>query len=270
MKINRLVILVVLIGLMAFTAACGGDSQDNSQNTSAGNNDLMADNAADAAAGDAAMESMVISGDLVLDAALIDINDLASQVVSSYIYDTLVKLDNQSAITPGLALSYEVSDQGLEYQFSLRTDAVFADGTPITADVILENFNRWFDPEHPLHGADSSAYVAWLEYFKGFRGELDTDGKPVSLFDGIEKVDDLTVLVHLNQPMDDFLSVIARPFFSILNPEVLGADYGMMGGTIDGSGAYMVEDWTTDGMTLAPNSEFWGEVPSEALHLDFE
>jgi len=271
MKQKRIAFLILLIGLMVLAAGCGGGDQNTTSNEPAANNNNTADNNMDDdTADDSGMEAMVISGDLVLDPAVIALDDLGSQIVSGYIYDTLVKLDSHDLVTPGLALSYDISDQGLEYEFILRTDAVFSDGTQVTADVILDNFNRWFDPEHPLHGADSSAYAAWLENFKGFRGELDADGKPISLFDGIEKVDDLTVLVHLNQPMDDFLKVIAQPFFSILNPGTLGAGYGMMDSGIDGTGAYMLQEWTADGLTLAPNGDFWGDVPAESLHFVFE
>ena len=164
---------------------------------------------------------------------------------------------------PGLALTFDMSEQGLEYEFTLRTNAVFADGTAVTADAVVANFNRWFNPENPLHGADNSAYAAWLQYFKGFRGELDADGKPVSTFDGIEKVDDLTVLVHLNEPMDDFLEIIALPFFSILNPDA--SDPGAAG-----SGAFLIGELTDSRLTLEPNSSFWGDVPSEALYFVFE
>ncbi|MEN8241988.1 MAG: ABC transporter substrate-binding protein [Chloroflexota bacterium] len=270
MRLRRITFLVLLTGLLVLTAGCGGTDQNTTLNQPAADNDNTANDSMDDSTTDDGMEAMAISGDLVLDPAVIALDDIASQIVSGYIYDSLVTLDNDGFIAPGLALSYEISDHGLEYEFTLRTNAVFSDGTQVTADVILDNFNRWFDPEHPLHGADSSAYAAWLENFKGFRGELDANDKPISIFDGIEKVDDLTVLVHLNQPMDDFLKVIAQPFFSILNPGVLEAGYGMMDSGIDGSGAYMLKEWTADGLTLAPNSDFWGEVPADALHFVFE
>jgi peptide/nickel transport system substrate-binding protein len=272
MRLRRIAFLVLLVSIVMLTAGCGGSAEDTTTNApAADNNNTTNDNGEADTPSDAGLEAMIISGDLVLDPAFVTPDDIASQIICGYIYDSLVSLDSEGSAGPGLALTFDVSDQGLEYEFTLRTDAVFSDGTQVTADVILDNFNRWFDPEHPLHGADSSAYVAWLEYFKGFRGELDADGKPISTFDGIEKVDDLTVLVHLNEPMDDFLEVIARPFFSILNPDLLAAGgYGSMESSIDGTGAYMVGVWTAEGMTLVPNDGFWGDVPTGALDFVFE
>lgn len=117
---------------------------------------------------------------------------------------------------PALAASWTVSEDGLNYIFNLRTDAKFDDGTPVNADAVVANFNRWFDPNDPAHG--SGSYDAWVAAFGGFKGEKDADGKPKSSFDGIEKVDVFTVLVHLNRPYDGLLATLAQPDFGIVNP----------------------------------------------------
>lgn len=122
--------------------------------------------------------------------------------------------DNQAA--PALATGWTVSEDGLDYVFQLKTDAKFADGTPINADAVVENFNRWFDPNDPARG--SGSYTAWATAFGGFKGEKDDAGKPKSSFDGIEKVDNFTVLIHLNEPFSGLLEALAQPDFVIANP----------------------------------------------------
>lgn len=117
---------------------------------------------------------------------------------------------------PALATSWTVSEDGLDYIFQLKTGAVFADGTPVNADAVVANFNRWFDPEDPAHGSDP--YTAWVAAFGGFKGETDDSGKPKSSFDGAEKVDNFTVLIHLNRPFNDLLAVLAQPDFAIVSP----------------------------------------------------
>lgn len=277
MKFNRFTLIVLLIGIMVVAAGCGGENQSANNNASAAADENTANNSANDTANNATtdtdtgddVEAMVISGDLVLDPALIALDDISSQIISDYLYDGLVVLNEDGSVGPGLALTADESDDGLTYVFSLRTNAVFSDGTPVTADVILWNFNRWFDPEHPLHGADAD-YLAWVEYFKGFRGQDDANG-PISLFDGIEKSDDLTVLIHLNEPMAEFLDILALPYFSILNPAALEAgDYGASASSVVGTGAYLIDAWDSAGITLTPNSDFWGEVPGESLLFSFE
>ncbi len=53
--------------------------------------------------------------------------------VFSNVYDVLVRVDRTGTkLEPGLAESWEVSDDGLTYTFKIR-DAKFSDGSPITA-----------------------------------------------------------------------------------------------------------------------------------------
>jgi ABC-type transport system substrate-binding protein len=272
MKTYRALLIVLLIGLMAFAAGCGGDTQAGNGNAVSDNTNTS-DNTANDTTDDTdtsdGMEAMSISGELVLDPALIALDDVSSQIICDYLYDGLVGLDEEGVVVPGLALTADEADDGLTYVFSLRTDAVFSDGTPVTADIILANFNRWFDQENALHS--EGEYAAWLEYFLGFRGELDADDNPVSLFDGIEKADDLTVLIHLNEPVGNFLEIIALPFFSILNPAALETgDYGTSADTVDGTGPYVITSWDDAGLTLSPNADFWGDLPAEDMMFTFE
>lgn len=275
MKINRIAIMILLIGILVITAGCGGDNQNAGDNNADMGNTNMSNNTAannDTEAADSGddVEAMVISSDLLLDPALVAPEDVASLIISDYLYDTLVMVNDDGRVVPGLALTAEESDDGLTYVFTLRTDAVFYDGTHVTADVVIANFSRWFDPEHPLHGTDQD-YFAWIEHFKGFRGELDADDKPISLFDGIEKTDPLTVLVHLNEPMPNFLEIISSVQFSILNPAALEADgYGGSTASVDGTGPYRITEWTDTGLTLSPNGDYWGEAAGEDLLFTFE
>jgi peptide/nickel transport system substrate-binding protein len=129
--------------------------------------------------------------------------------------DTLVAVkDGKPA--PGLALSWTISQDRLDYVFTLETGATFADGSPVTADAVVANFNRWFDPNDPAHA--SGPVAAWTAAFGGFKGEKDSNGQPKGSFDGVEKVDNFTVLIHLNRPYDALLTTLAQPDFGIVSP----------------------------------------------------
>jgi peptide/nickel transport system substrate-binding protein len=62
--------------------------------------------------------------------------------ITSAFYDTLVTYDNAGKLTPYLATSWKTSPGSAT--FTLRTDAVCADGTPVTADVVANSFKRLF------------------------------------------------------------------------------------------------------------------------------
>ena len=124
-----------------------------------------------------------------------------------------------SSGAPLLAASAEVSDDELDYIIELNTGVTFQDDTLMDADAVIANFNRWFDLENEYRG--NGEYIAWLVLFEGFKGELDEEDKPLSSFDGIEKVNDFTVLIHLNRPVPDMLVGLSDPAFSIISPTAL-------------------------------------------------
>jgi ABC-type oligopeptide transport system substrate-binding subunit len=205
---------------------------------------------------------VAISADIRLDPALAQDSD--SLLVSQYLYEGLVRLDESGNPQPSIAESWRVSDDQLDYIFTLRADAAFSDGTPITPDVIVDNFNRWFDPNSPLRG--DGEYAAWKFVFLGFNGERDNDNRALSLVDGIQKVDGFTVLVHLNRPVPELLTYLADPAFAILSTDALASgNYGGQDSNIISSGPYIVSSWSDEGLTLSPNPNYWGQKPTVNL-----
>lgn len=61
-------------------------------------------------------------------------------------YAGLMGLDGDGNLVPVLAEGYEVSENGVEYTFTLREDARFSDGTPVTADDVVFTIEKAQDP----------------------------------------------------------------------------------------------------------------------------
>lgn len=72
--------------------------------------------------------------------------DLYETAVNAYTHDTLmsVNLDTYE-FEPGLATSYTVSKDGLEYTFKIRQDAKFSDGKPVTIEDVKFSFDVIFN-----------------------------------------------------------------------------------------------------------------------------
>ncbi len=133
---------------------------------------------------------------------------------SRTIYNTMVEFEHGTTnLRPGLAESWEISDDGLQYTFHLRPGVKFqtTDGfTPtrdFNADDVVFSFERMWQEDHPYHGVSGGTY----EYFNSV-------GLP-DLLESIEKVDDQTVRFTLNAPNATFVPIMAMDFASILSAE---------------------------------------------------
>ena len=180
------------------------------------------------------------------------------------VYESLLKTGEEGLI-PVLALGATVSDDGLDYIINLRPGVSFHDGSLLNADAVVANFDRWSD--------EANGMETWVANFGGFKGQTDADGKSLSIYDGIEKVDELTVLVHLNTPDADFLNKLADPAFAIVNPAALDAPYfGSASGVDGGTGPYMLGEWRNTGLTLEPFASYWNPnaVPANSMDVTFE
>ena len=146
-------------------------------------------------------------------------------------------------VAPGLAESWDISDDGTEYTFQLRSGVTFHDGTPFNAEAVKFNFDRMLDESHPYH---------------------DTGPFPLAFFfSAIEEttvVDELTVKFKLNGPYAPFMSNLAYPTGLIVSPAAVmahGADYGR---NPVGTGAFKFAEWrSNEAVVIEKNPDYWGE-----------
>jgi dipeptide transport system substrate-binding protein len=134
---------------------------------------------------------------------------------SRTVYNRLVEFKHGGTeIEPGLAESWEISDDGLTYTFKLRpgvkfqTTEYFTPTRDLNADDVIFSFERQYKADNPWNKYVEGA--AW-EYFSGM-------GLP-DLIKSIEKVDDLTVKFTLNKPEAPLLANMGMDFASIVSKE---------------------------------------------------
>lgn len=162
--------------------------------------------------------STAVSRDILLDPAKTE--DPDSLLVSHNLYEGLVTLDANGIVQPGIARSWVISDDELDYIFELRPNNVFSDGSSITIEAVEQNFESVVRPSKSLHGDGN--YPTWLKLFLAFHGERDANKRPVSQVDGVQIVDRNTFIVHLNRPEPNLLNYLAEPAFAILSPGCIG------------------------------------------------
>jgi peptide/nickel transport system substrate-binding protein len=248
----RLVALVVVGALAAVAAGCGGSDE--------GGNTLVFGGAADPTA---------------LDGALI--SDGESIRVLYQMTEGLTRLKaGTSEVEPSLAESWEASDDGLSWTFTLRDDVTFHDGEPFNADAVCFNFERWFNFPASLQG-DGTTYYWQYGFGGGFKSPAEgAPGPDQSLYKSCEAVDDQTVTLNLTKPSATILSTLTLPSLHIVSPKALeefNADAGAVNddgifqpsGTYStehptGTGPFKFDSWTPgEQLTLVRNDDYWGD-----------
>lgn len=155
-----------------------------------------------------------------------------------YIHDRLVTRDYDFSYQPGLAKSWETSDDGITWRFVLRDDVTFHDGSEFTSEDVKWTLDTILDPE------TGSPFMGDLASIKS-----------------VEIIDDYTIDIILNYPFPNLLfnlSTTASGIHPANAYETYGDDYGKR--VIIGSGPYKFEEWVSgDRTVLVRNEDYaWG------------
>src|SRR5690554_3179792 len=152
-------------------------------------------------------------------------NDI--KLFSQQIFDTLVEFDLENyELVPGLATSWDISEDGLVYTLHLRQGVTWHDGEPFTADDVVFTLNEIVaNPE--TRAGDAAVFVQ----------TVDGESVPVE----VVALDDHTVQITLGAPSAAFLTQL-RAFF--IMPKHALLDFSQEGG----ADASAINDaWPTTG-----------------------
>jgi peptide/nickel transport system substrate-binding protein len=141
--------------------------------------------------------------------------------------------------SPGLAESWETSDDGLTWTFHMREGVVWHDGEPLTANDVAYTYNRTID-DH---------VGAWFSYLR--------------LVDSVTAPDDSTVVITTRKPAPGILSILIP-----ILPEHIWSDISKEDAKtvenipIVGSGPFeLVEYQPGQFARLEANQDYWGGAP---------
>lgn len=163
----------------------------------------------------------------------------ATSRILIHIYDPLVwKEPGKDEFHPGLAESWEVSDDGTEYDFTLRQDVSFHNGEKFNADAVKFSYDRIVDPETKSLARSS-----------------------LGPYNRTDIIDEYTVKVVFDEPYAPFLTYVGvvnsmRPV-SPKAYEELGEDVNVHP---VGTGPFMFKEYVKqDHFTMVRNPDYnWG------------
>ncbi|MDE2965890.1 MAG: peptide ABC transporter substrate-binding protein [Chloroflexota bacterium] len=175
------------------------------------------------------------------------ITDVPSAVIAVEIFGGLLVLDRDLRIAPDLAESVPgpmPNDDGtVTYRFTIRPNATFHDGKPITAEDFKWTLERNLDPEtlSPTAPDFLGDILGAAEYVRGRTDEVV----------GIQVIDEHTLDITILQATPVFLYKLTYPTAYVLDREQVEADPERWALNPNGSGPFRLTEWQLgEGLTL--------------------
>ncbi|RNE64132.1 ABC transporter substrate-binding protein [Cryobacterium tepidiphilum] len=152
------------------------------------------------------------------------------------VYGTLTEFDKDLNVVPGLAESWEVSDDGLTVTFKLRSGVTFEDGSSFGSEDVKSSFDKIMDEATAAVSAASLASVT-----------------------KVEAPDEHTVVLTLSAPDAALPANLA-----VLGTAILSSDdtEQALNTEPNGTGPFSFKDRVaSQSLTLVKNENYWGDGP---------
>ncbi|MBN2096041.1 hypothetical protein JW752_01440 [Candidatus Peregrinibacteria bacterium] len=165
---------------------------------------------------------------IVLNAEATDISpyslNLNNMIRTANVYEGLVKFDKNLRVIPGLAVSWGNLDP-VTWEFKLRKEVVFQDGTPFDAQSVIDSYNE----SQKIGGSQVKSVLSTIRE--------------------IQKKDDFTLKIITQKPDPLILSKLTK--FHINRPDNTG------------TGPYKIQEWVKgDHLILTAFENYWGRHPA--------
>ncbi len=149
----------------------------------------------------------------------------------------LIDAADGSAV-PGVAESWDISEDGTVYTFHLRPEALWSNGDPVTAHDFVYSYRRMADP------ATAAPYVSLLFPIKNMRKIVEGHSSDLSIL-GVKALDDHTLQMTLEEPTPYFLGMLThQTSLPVHRPSV--EEHGnawVRPGNMVSNGPFVLKEW---------------------------
>ena len=227
---NALALCIAVLMMATMLAGCSGGASSSTP----------ASASASAASGTSSNDSTTLTLAINADILTTDPQALNNGTTTSVLYNVfsnLVKYDDAGEIVMDLAESYELLEDQVTWEFKIREDAVFHDGTPVTAEDVAWSLTRVMTDE------SSSDYMNFSPLAEAVA------------------VDDYTVHVVSKDPYPIMLQLLCKGGAAVL-PKAYFEENGEEAWLANpiGSGPYQLTEYVKDDhVTLVPFADYYGE-----------
>ncbi|MEB9432817.1 peptide ABC transporter substrate-binding protein [Bacillus thuringiensis] len=191
--------------------------------------------------------------------------DSESMNVMRNVFEGLYILGKDNKLIPGVAKSYDVSEDKKTYTFHLR-ESKWSNGTSVTAEDFVFAWKRAVNP-------DTAAEYSFLFFDIKNAKKINSKELPVDQL-GVKAIDDKTLEVQLEQPVPYFINLTTFPTFLPINEKYFkskGNQYGLEADQLIYNGAFTLENWRHEqGFQFKKNKSYWDEKTVKLDGINFD
>ncbi len=133
--------------------------------------------------------------------------------VTRQMFEGLLDIEPGSAeVVPGLATEWTSNEEGTVWDFTLRDDVTFHDGTDFNAEAVCANFERMFDQNE----AGQVAAEYWGYVMGGFANAPED-----SLYESCEATDEFTAQVTITRATSGFPTMLTLSSLAMQSPTAM-------------------------------------------------
>ncbi len=194
---------------------------------------------------------------IMTDIGTIDPIKCVDQPTHSYfmnqVFETLVKYDENSNFTQGLAENWTISKDNLVYTFYIRNNILFHNGKEVKAIDFKKSFERMCNPKTVSPGAD--------KFLGNVLGAMDCIRGRTKHVQGLEVLDDHTLKITTTAADPLFLHKLAYTTLSVVDVDAIGGvDKDMTLQTCIGTGPYKLNEFVSGAyISLKANEDYWDD-----------
>ncbi len=203
-----------------------------------------------------------------LDSAVVE--DSVGFDVLNNVNEGLFRLNQENVAVPAIAVAEpEISEDGLTYTFTLREDAKWSDGSPVTAQDFEFAWKRGIDP------ATGSPYGPYMMSGVLKNASEIAAGNMDKAELGVKAENDTTLVVTLERPVPYFLSLMSFGTFYPQKEAFVteqGDKYATNSETILYNGPFTLSDWDGTGLTwkLNKNEQYWDADTVKLTEINYD
>ncbi|MEO6201204.1 MAG: ABC transporter substrate-binding protein [Cryobacterium sp.] len=165
-------------------------------------------------------------------------------LASTQFLESLVSRDTEGAIIPWLASTWVEGEDGLSWEFTLKDNVFFSDGSPFDAAAVEANIAHLQDPAT----GSSTGYLA------------------LAKVTGTEAVSTNVVRLTLSEPDSALLESLSQPWLAMEAPSGLARGQEENCAAPIGTGPFVVKSWVKQDSIILVRNDSYGSPPADAAH----